>query len=116
MMNLDYHFPLFDSMLQDKMNPLLPENNADADFRLRLQEQIIDKANDEGRYTLTYLKWIHPKADYYHRLLLSETFAYCNELRVHLQVEENISIRTYYREMILDRHLSPCGIRKCWHR
>lgn len=107
-MNLDYRFPLFDSLLQGKMNPLLPGNNADAGFRLRLQEQIVENAKDEGCYTLTFVKWAHPKTDYYRRLLLGETFAYCNELTTHLRAEMNRQIRAYYREMILDRHLVTC--------
>ncbi|HET7732520.1 MAG TPA: helix-turn-helix domain-containing protein [Paludibacter sp.] len=107
-MNLDYRFPLFDSLLQGKMNPLLPENNADAGFRLRLQEQIVESAVDEGCYTLTFVKWAHPKTDFYRRLLLGETFAYCNELTAHLRAETNRQIRAYYREMILDRHLVTC--------
>ncbi len=107
-MNPDYRFPLFDSLLQGKMNPLLPDNNADAGFRLRLQEQIVENARDEGHYTLTFVKWPHPKTDYYRRLLLGETFAYCNELTAHLRAETNRQIRAYYREMILDRHLVTC--------
>jgi excisionase family DNA binding protein len=107
-MNLDYYFPLFESILQGNMNPLLPENNADTDYRLRMQEQIIEHATDEGSFTLTYPKWQHPKGDYYRKLLLSETFVYCNEVLACLQAETNIQIRTYYREMILDRHLTTC--------
>jgi excisionase family DNA binding protein len=107
-MNLDYRFPLFDSLLQGKMNPLLSENNADAGFRLRLQNQIVENARDKGAYTLTFVKWVHPKTDYYRRLLLGETFAYCNELTACLREETNRQIRAYYREMILDRHLVTC--------
>ena len=107
-MNLDYRFPLFDTILQGRLNPLLSENNADAGFRLRLQEQIVESAKDEGCYTLSYVKWAHPKTEYYRRLLLGETFAYCNELTTHLRAESNKQIRAYYREMILDRHLVTC--------
>ena len=40
--------------------------------------------------------------------MLSETFAYCNELRTELKKETNPYIRAYYRETILDRHLTTC--------
>ena len=105
-MNIDYRFPLFDVILQGSLNPLLMENNADSGFILRLQEQIIEKSKDEGRYALTFIKWKHPKAEYYRELLVNETFAYCNELIASIRKEENTQIRAYYREIILDRHLT----------
>ncbi len=107
-MNLDYRFPLFDAILQGSLNPLLVENNADSGFILRLQEQIIEKSKDEGHYALTFIKWKHPKAEYYRELLVNETFAYCNELIASIREEENKQIRAFYREIILDRHLTTC--------
>lgn len=107
-MNPDYRFPLFDAVLQGKMNPLLPTNHADMNYRVRLEEQIVEPAKDKGIFSLSFVKWDHHKTEYYRRLLLSETFAYCNEMITLLHSEENIQIRTYYREIILDRHLATC--------
>jgi hypothetical protein len=41
-MNLDYRFPLFDEMLLGDLNPLLPENHAENDFKLRHLRPITD--------------------------------------------------------------------------
>lgn len=107
-MNLDYRFPLFDVLLQGKLNPMLAANHADMNYRWRLEEQIVEPAKDSGLYSLSFVKWTHHKTEYYRQLLLSETFAYCNEMITLLHSENNIQIRRYYREMILDRHLTTC--------
>ena len=107
-MNLDYRFPLYDAVLQGKLNPMLPANHADMNYRMRLEEQIVEPAKDKGIYSLSFVKWDHHKTEYYRQLLLSETFAYCNEMIDHLQSENDMLIRTYYGEMILNRHLATC--------
>lgn len=107
-MKFIYQFPLFDSMLRGSLSPLRAENSADTNFKLRVQEQLIGAAKDEGLFALHYSKPIHPKQEYYRRALLSETFAYCNELRHELLAETNQNIRAFYREIILDRHLTTC--------
>ncbi len=107
-MHFVYQFPLFTAFLRGNMSPLKPENGANTNFKLRLQEQLTASASDEGLYALRFLKPLHPKQEYYRRALLSETFAYCNELRTELLAETNSDIRAYYRELILDRHLTTC--------
>jgi excisionase family DNA binding protein len=107
-MHFVYQFPLFTAFLRGNMSPLKPENAADSNYKLRLQEQLTASASDEGLHALRFLKPLHPKQEYYRRALLSETFAYCNELRTKLLAETNPDIRAYYREVILDRHLTTC--------
>jgi len=107
-MHFVYQFPLFTAFLRGNMSPLKPENAAESNFKLRLQEQLTASASDKGLYALRFLKPLHPKQEYYRRALLSETFAYCNELRTELLAETNLDIRAYYRELILDRHLTTC--------
>ena len=107
-MTLVYQFPLFDSVLRGNMSPYRPDNHASANYRLRLQEQITDPVQDEGLFAVSFLKIWHPKQEYYSRVLLSETFHYCNELCADLASETNRAIRAYYRETILDKHLTAC--------
>jgi hypothetical protein len=77
-------------------------------LKLRIQEQILEPAKDEGLYQLSFFKSTHPKAEFYRRKLLSETYLYCNELIAVLREEQQPEIRAYYREKILDRHLTTC--------
>ena len=107
-MELQYQFPLFDKLLIGCLSPFLEENHADVDYKLRIEEQILNLEKDEGCYALRFIKTTHPKQLYYSRLLLSETIAYCNDLRCGLMAEEDANIRAYYREIILDRHLTTC--------
>ena len=107
-MKLDYRFPLFDDILLGGLNPLLPENHASTDFKQRMEEQILEPAKDAGSYRISFLKATHPKEEFYRRKLLSETLLYCNELTDELEAEKQPEIRAYYRDKILDRHLTTC--------
>ena len=107
-MKLDYRFPLFDDILLGGLNPLLPENHASTDFKQRMEEQILEPAKDAGSYRISFLKATHPKEEFYRRKLLSETLLYCNELTNELEAEKQPEIRAYYRDKILDRHLTTC--------
>jgi hypothetical protein len=70
-MHFVYQFPLFTAFLRGNMSPLKPENAAESNFKLRLQEQLTSSASDEGLYALRFLKSLHPKQEYYRRALLS---------------------------------------------
>ena len=107
-MNFDYRFPLFDDILHGRLSPLLQDNAANTDFKQRLEEQIIEASKDMGSYKLSFIKPQHPKAEYYRRMLLSETFQYCNDLLDYLQDKRNLKIRAYLRNLILDKHLTSC--------
>ncbi|MEI6754981.1 MAG: hypothetical protein WCK78_17675 [Paludibacter sp.] len=107
-MNFDYRFPLFEDILHGRLNPLLQDNAADTDFKQRLEEQIIEATKDLGSYKLSFIKPQHPKSEYYRRMLLSETFLYCNDLLDYLQDKKNFKIRAYLRNLILDKHLTSC--------
>ncbi|MBB3187379.1 helix-turn-helix domain-containing protein [Microbacter margulisiae] len=107
-MHIDYRFPLFDELMQGRLNPLHRENHAGQNYLQRLQEQVTVSEPDKGLYRLTFIRWSHPKTEYYSRLLVGETYVYCNELIICLQEEQNSSIRAYLRDMILDKHLSTC--------
>ena len=107
-MNFDYRFPLFDDILHGRLSPLLQDNAANTDFKQRLEEQMIEASKDMGSYKLSFIKPQHPKAEYYRRMLLSETFQYCNDLLDYLQDKRNLKIRAYLRNLILDKHLTSC--------
>jgi excisionase family DNA binding protein len=107
-MHIDYRFPLFDALMQGELNPLRGENHARQNYLQRLQEQVTASEPDRGVYRLTFIRWLHPKTEYYSRLLVGETYAYCNELKAYLKAEQDSSIRAYLRDMILDKHLTTC--------
>ena len=107
-MNFDYRFPLFEGLIQGSLNPLSAQNAATADYPLRLSEQIVPATFNEGIYTVRFSKPTHPKQQYYLNILLSETYAYCNEMIEYLRLETNTNIRAYLRDKILDKHLTTC--------
>lgn len=107
-MNPDYRFPLFESLMHGSLDPLMPAMGADTDFRERLENRIRVPVTDEGRYAITFLTPHHLKQQFYYRLLIPETLAYCNELISMMGAETSPEIRAYYRDLILDKHLSAC--------
>ena len=108
-MNFEYRFPLFDELIQGSLFPLREENHADRNYLLKLEGQIVPDVKDMGLFRMSFKKWEHPKTIWYHRLIVGETFAYCNELTAYLkEEEENPAIRTYLRDLILDKHLTSC--------
>lgn len=104
-MNFDYRFPLFDSLLNGRLNPMLPGNSLKSDYEIRLQEQIIANANDTGIFRINFMPELNVKCKFYKRLLLSETFLYCEDVLIYLEEEKNNKIRTYLKDSILDKHL-----------
>ena len=104
-MSLDYRFPLFDSLLNGSLDPMLPGNSLSSDYELKLQEQIIANASDTGIYRINFISSLNLKCQFYKRLLLSETFLYCEDILSCLQEAKNNKIRSYLKDMILDKHL-----------
>lgn len=107
-MNFDYRFPLFEGLIQGNLNPLSAQNAATTDYSLRLTEQIIDSAPGCGGFSVRFPKPAHPKQEYYLRLLINETNAYCADLISVLEGETDANIRAYLRDRILDKHLTTC--------
>lgn len=110
-MDSQLRFPLFEELLQGSLSPLLPAMAADTDYNDRIESQIVNSLLDEGRYLICFREIHHVKQRYYRQLLISETFAYCNELTSLLDEESSPNIRTYYRDAILDKHLTSCLMR-----
>jgi len=107
-MNLDYRFPLFDTLLHGRLNPLMSGNELDGDYEIRLQQQIVATTADPGVYELKFIPSLNVKCLYYRRLLISETFLYCEELLTILQEEEDERIRAFLLDAILNKHLTTC--------
>lgn len=107
-MDSQLRFPLFEELLQGSLNPLLLAMAADTDYNDRIECQISNSVCDEGRYAITFRELHHVKQRYYKKLILSETYAYCNELILLLGAETSPNIRAYYRDAILDNHLTTC--------
>ena len=104
-MNLDYRFPLFDSLLNGPLDPMLPLNSLNSNYEIRLQEQIIANANDTGIYRINFIPALNVKCKFYKRLLISETFLYCEDILCYLKEEKNYRIRIYLKDTLLDKHL-----------
>ena len=104
-MNLDYRFPLFDSLLNGPLDPMLPCNCLNSNYEIRLQEQIIAKATDTGIFHINFFPILNVKCKFYKRLLLSETFLYCEDILCYLKEEKNNRIRSYLKDTLLDKHL-----------
>ncbi|MFZ4725372.1 MAG: helix-turn-helix domain-containing protein [Paludibacter sp.] len=104
-MNFDYRFPLLDSLLNGRLDPMLPGNSLKSNYEIRLQDQIIATANDTGIFRINFIPELNVKCKFYKRLLLSETFLYCEDVLIYIEEEKNNKIRTYLRDTILDKHL-----------
>jgi len=107
-MDSDYRFPLFEEIIHGTLDPVLPSMAADTGYEERLKNMICCKSTDNGRYQINFPAGHHLKQRYYRNLLLSETVGYCNEMVEMLSKETLPPIRTYYRDLILDKHLTCC--------
>ncbi len=107
-MDFDYRFPLFEEILHSALDPTLPDMAAGAGYEERLTQLICGENRDDGRYHIHFPPAQHLKQHYYRRLILSETWGYCNEMTGILSKEESPPIRAYYRDLILDKHLISC--------
>ncbi len=107
-MDSQLRFPLFEELLQGSLNPLILAMAAYTDYNDRIECQISNSMRDEGRYAISFREVHHVKQRYYKKLILSETYAYCNELIPLLEEETSPNVRAYYRDAILDKHLTTC--------
>lgn len=111
MINFDYRFPLFDSIMYGSLSPFLPANNITVDFGERRLSMGLDARSDEGMFTLKFYNPANFKCRYYYHKLIPETFLYCNDLLQYLAENEDADTRAYLRLTILDKHLKTCLIK-----
>ncbi|MEI8085630.1 MAG: helix-turn-helix domain-containing protein [Paludibacter sp.] len=111
MINFDYRFPLFDSIMYGSLSPFLSANHFTADFGERSTSIGLDAISDEGMYAFKFYKPTNFKCKFYYRKLISETFLYCNELLQYLEENQDADTRAYLRLTILDKHLKTCLIK-----
>jgi len=111
MINFDYRFPLFDSIIYGSLSPFLPANNFSADFSERGLNIGLKASSDDGMFTLMYYKPANFKCQFYHGKLIQETFLYCNELLAYVAENTDTDIRAYLRLTLLDKHLKTCLIK-----
>jgi hypothetical protein len=111
MIDFEYRFPLFDSIMVGSLSPFLPENN----YRVYLNEENdhigLDSILDEGRVGFTFYKPANFKCRYYYHKLIQETFCYCNDILLYLEEEQDADTRAYLRLTLLDKHLKTCLIK-----
>jgi len=111
MIDFDFRFPLFDSIMVGSLSPFLPENN----YSTYLNEENftigLDSIVDEGRLGFTFYKPTNFKCKFYYHKLVQETFFYCNEILHFLEEEQDADSRNYLRLTLLDKHLKTCLLR-----
>ncbi len=110
-MEFDIYFPLFEEVMHGVLNPELPENSEGYHYVRRVQEQVVAGIKPVGMFSLHYAEPINQKCLFYKRLLLSETHGYCEDALTYLSSEKDERIRSYYRDQILDKHLTTCLMR-----
>lgn len=111
MIDFDYRFPLFDSIMAGSLSPFLPENNYSAFLNEENYRIGLDSIPDEGRTGFSFYKPANFKCRYYYHKLVQETFLYCNEMLRFLQEEQDTDTRAYLRLTLLDKHLKTCLLR-----
>jgi excisionase family DNA binding protein len=110
-MEFDIYFPLFEEVMHGGLNPELPKNAEGYPYVRRVQEQVVAGIKPVGMFSLHYAEPINQKCLFYKRLLLSETHGYCEDVLAYLSDEKDERIRSYYRDQILDKHLTTCLMR-----
>jgi predicted DNA-binding transcriptional regulator AlpA len=110
-MEFDIHFPLFEEILVGRLRPERPENKDGYHYTQRLQKMITEHGTPKGVFAMVYFKPISQKCAYYHRLLVSETTGYCNDLWDSLPNKPEPAVRSYRRKQLLEEHLPSCLMR-----
>lgn len=111
MIDFDFRFPLFNSIMVGSLSPFLPENNYSVYLNEENDRIELDSILDEGRFGFTFYKPANFKCRYYYQKLVQETFLYCNEILQFLEEEQDTDTRAYLRLTLLDKHLRTCLIR-----
>jgi hypothetical protein len=111
MIDFEYRFPLFDSIMVGSLSPFLPENNYSAYLNEENDRIGLDSILDEGRVGFTFYKPANFKCRYYYHKLVKETFYYCNDILQYLEEEQDADTRAYLRLTLLDKHLKTCLIK-----
>ena len=111
MIDFDFRFPLFDSVMVGSLSPFLPENNYSVYLNEENYRIELDSIPDEGRLGFTFYKPANFKCRYYYQKLVQETFLYCNDILQFLEEEQDTDTRAYLRLILLDKHLRTCLIR-----
>jgi len=111
MIDFEYRFPLFDSIMVGSLSPFLPENNYSVYLNEENNRIGLDSMPDEGRVGFTFYKPANFKCRYYYHKLVQETFLYCNEILRYLEEEQDADARAYLRLTLLDKHLKTCLIK-----
>jgi len=104
----NYTFPLFESLLHGILNPLLAENADGIQYIRKSEEQISLSVKKSGVYRSAFPHSFNLKTKYYARLIIRETEAYITDMCEMIRNETISSIRSYYRDQILDKHLTNC--------
>jgi predicted DNA-binding transcriptional regulator AlpA len=107
----NFSFPLFENLLRGNLNPLHAENADGIHFKKRIQDQIEVSVKKTGNYRLIFPHSFNLKTRYYAGLIIRETEAYITDMCEMIRNETNSSIRSYYRDQILDKHLTNCLLR-----
>ena len=111
MLNSEFRFPLFDSILYGPMNPFSTSNSSEA-FMLDEKPHLgVEREDDRGVFVLSFLKPFNQKCSFYHQRLMRETVLYCNDLRAELSTLTDPDIRAYRRLTLLDQHLKTALIK-----
>jgi len=111
MINSEYRFPLYDSIMHGSMHPFLASNNCDAFLLGEVQHVSVPPVTDKGIYILSFQKPQNLKCRFYYDRICSETLWYCNNLIEILSNETDQDIKAYWRLTLLDRHLKTALIK-----
>ncbi len=107
-MDFEIYFPLFDDILYGSLRPELPANAEGHHYMARLQTQILPQTTPAGQYAIRFPAPVNSKTSWYSRQLINETNLYCADAVEFLSEITDERERSYWRDQILDKHLTSC--------
>ncbi|HEY5591068.1 MAG TPA: hypothetical protein VIK55_08620 [Paludibacter sp.] len=111
MINSEFRFPLFDSLLYGSLNPFLPANHYETFIDDPHRGINPESISDPGVYAFTFYLPTNFKCTFYYHKLIQETFWYCHDVLEMLDAEQDMDSRAYLRLSLLDKHLKTCLIK-----
>jgi len=96
---------LFDNILYGNLAPWLDKNKPDERFVAKLNEIKKVKPLFPHQYEIEFYRPFNAKTQYYHKLILDESIAYCNKIYQLVKEDDNLKLLKYWRNDTLEKKL-----------
>ncbi len=96
---------IFDQILYGDLIPWHDENKPDEKFSSMIGEVKKTEYNFQPLNEISFQRTFNQKTKYYHKLILTESIAYCNKIHQLINEDKNIKLQKYWRNDTLNKKI-----------